>query len=82
MAESPRRLDLRLTISGAAPFREIAAELAGKFAEFAGASPAAIRTVSKTVADALDSSNASTSIDLRLTAVDGDVTVQTAASPD
>jgi hypothetical protein len=38
MAESPRRLELRLTISGAAPYRGVAVELAMKFAQYAGAS--------------------------------------------
>ena len=33
MAESPRRVDLRLTIPAAAPFRSVALELAQKFAE-------------------------------------------------
>jgi hypothetical protein len=37
MAESPRRVDLRLTIPAAAPFRTIATEMAEKFAEHAGA---------------------------------------------
>jgi hypothetical protein len=78
MAESPRRLDLRLTVSGAGPYREIAGELAAKFAEYAGASQAAVQAVSKTVAAALASSNGSAPIDLRLSAVDGDVTVTTA----
>jgi hypothetical protein len=79
MGESPRRLDLRLTISGAAPYRDIAVELAVKFAEYAGASKAAAQAVSKTVAAALASNDgASRPIDLRLSAVDGDVTVTTA----
>ena len=37
MAESPRRVDLRLTIPAAAPFRSVATEMAEKFAEHAGA---------------------------------------------
>ena len=37
MAESPRRVDLRLTIPAAAPFRTVATEMAEKFAEHAGA---------------------------------------------
>ena len=83
MAESPRRLDLRLTISGAAPFQDIAVELAVKFAEYAGASQAAAQAVSKTVAAALAASNgASAPIDLRLSAVDGEVTVTAATAPD
>ena len=83
MAESPRRLDLRLTISGAAPFHDIAAELAAKFAEYAGASQQAAQAVSKTVTAALASSDdASSPVDVRLSAVDGNVTVTTAPSPD
>jgi hypothetical protein len=80
MAESPWRLDLRLTVSGAGPYREIAVELAVKFAEYAGASPAAAQAVSTSVAAAIASSNGSTPIDLRLSAVDGEVTVTTAAA--
>jgi len=83
MAESPRRLDLRLTISGAAPYRDIAVELAVKFAEYAGASRAGAQAVSTTVAAAVAATDgASTSLDLRLSAVDGEVTVTTASSPD
>ena len=37
MAPSPRRVDLRLTIPAVAPYHGLAAELAGKFAEYAGA---------------------------------------------
>jgi hypothetical protein len=40
MAESPRRVDLRLTIPAAAPFRAVAVELAEKFAEYVGAADA------------------------------------------
>ena len=81
MAESPRRLDLRLTVSGAAPFREMAVELAVKFAEYAGASPAEKQAVSQRVTSALASADGgSRPIDLRLSAVDGDVTVTTAPS--
>jgi len=83
MAESPRRLDLRLTISGAAPFGEVAVELAVRFAEYAGASKAAAQAVSKTVAAAIATSDgASAPIDLRLSAVDGEVTVTAAHTSD
>ena len=83
MAESPRRLDLRLTVSCAAPYRDIAVELAVKFAEYAGASQAAAQAVSKTVAAAVAANNgASAPIDLRLSAVDGEVTVTAARTPD
>ena len=37
MAESPRRVDLRLTIPADAPYRAVAVELAGRFAEYLGA---------------------------------------------
>jgi len=83
MAESPRRLDLRLTISGAAPLRAVAVELAVKFAEYAGASQAAAQEVSKTVAAAVATSDgASAPVDLRLSAVDGEVTVTPAGTAD
>ena len=39
MPESPRRVDLRLTISARSPYRELAGELAGKLAEYAGVTP-------------------------------------------
>ena len=39
MAQSPGSVDLRLTIPAAAPYHAVAAELAGKFAEYAGAAP-------------------------------------------
>jgi flavin-binding protein dodecin len=42
MAESPRRVDLRLTIPARSPFRELAIEVAVKFAEYVGASQASV----------------------------------------
>jgi len=83
MAESPRRLDLRLTISGAAPYRDIAVELAVRFAEYAGASRADAQAVSTTVAAAIASNGAAAApVDLRISAVDGEVTVTTAPTAD
>jgi hypothetical protein len=41
MPESPRRVDLRLTIPAAASFHPLAMEVAEKFAEYAGAERAA-----------------------------------------
>jgi hypothetical protein len=38
MAESPRRVDLRLTIPASAPYAGLAGEIAGRFAEYSGAS--------------------------------------------
>jgi hypothetical protein len=83
MAESPRRVDLRLTIPAAAPYRELAVELAVKFAEYAGASKAAAADVSKTVAAAVGAApHGHPAVDLRFSADDGDVTVTVDASPD
>ena len=49
MAESPRRVDLRLTIPAAAPFRAVATELMEKFAEYAGAEAAAAKSLAQAV---------------------------------
>ena len=46
MAESPRRVDLQLTIPAAAPFVAVAVELAGRFAEYSGAAAEAARALS------------------------------------
>jgi len=53
MAESPRRLDLRLTISADAPYRAVATELVEKFAEYVGATAAQAKSLAQTVASAL-----------------------------
>jgi len=84
MAESPRRLDLRLTISAAAPYRDIAVELATKFAEYAGASKAAAADVSKAVASAMaPTTSPRAAVELVLSATDeGDVTVTATPLPD
>ena len=47
MPPSPRRVDLRLTIPAHAPFDAVAAELAGKFAEYAGAEAAAAQELAR-----------------------------------
>jgi hypothetical protein len=49
MAESPRRVDLQLTIPAAAPFRAVAAELAQKFAEYSGAETTAAKSLAQAV---------------------------------
>ena len=82
MAESPRRVDLRLTIPAAAPFRTIALELAQKFAEHAGdANP-------KSVADGLAASIAevartspSADILIEMTAQNGDIAIRAHTKP-
>ncbi len=53
MAQSPRRVDLRLTVPAAAPFDAIAAELAGKFAEYAGAEAGAAHDLAREVQSSL-----------------------------
>ena len=53
MAESPRRVDLRLTIPAAAPYLAVAVELAGRFAEYSGAAADAARTLAHAVEAAI-----------------------------
>lgn len=57
MSESPRRVDLRLTIPSYAPYRAVAVELAGRFAEYLGASAG----VGKDFAHAVDAAMQSVS---------------------
>jgi hypothetical protein len=49
MVESPRRLDLRLTIPAAAPYHAVASELAARFAEYSGADAAAAKRLASAV---------------------------------
>jgi len=49
MAQSPRRVDLLLTIPAAAPYYAVAGELAGKFAEYAGAETDAAQALAEAV---------------------------------
>jgi hypothetical protein len=83
MTESPRRLDLRLTIPAYAPYRDIAVELAVKFAEYAGVSPAAVADVSRTVSSAAGAARgAYPVIDIELASVDGELVVSVHPSTD
>jgi hypothetical protein len=82
MAESPRRVDLRLTIPAAAPFRSVAVELAEKFAEHAGDDNP------KSVADGLAASIAEVArtspaadITIEMSAQNGDVAVRAKKNP-
>ena len=76
MPESPRRVDLRLTIPVAAPYPDIARDLAMKLAEYAGASQAVAADVSGAIATAVAAAiGGQDSIELLLSAGDGDVTV-------
>lgn len=49
MPPSPRRVDLRLTVPVTPPFHAVAAELAGKFAEYAGAESNAAQDLAREV---------------------------------
>ncbi len=49
MAQSPYRVDLRLTIPAAAPYSAVAAELAEKFAAYAGADAQAAQSLGEAV---------------------------------
>ena len=79
MAESPRRLELRLTISGAAPYRDLAVELAMKFAQYAGASQRSMSDLSKAVSTALVQTTPDASIDIELSAEGTELVVTTSS---
>jgi len=81
MDDSPRRVDLRLTIPVAAPYPDLARDLAQKFVEYAGATPAAAADVSGAITAAVAAADGRTSILLVLTAGDGDVTISV-STPD
>ena len=80
MPESPR-VDLRLTIPASAPWREIAVELAVKFAEYAGSSSTPA-DVSRAVITAVGRADGRPAIALLLSAVDGTLTVAVDPSTD
>jgi hypothetical protein len=49
MPQSAGRVDLRLTIPAAGPYPAVAAELAEKFAEYAGAAPEAASSLARDI---------------------------------
>jgi hypothetical protein len=53
MATPPRRVDLRLTVPAISPYDGVAGELAGKFAEYAGAETAAAEKLARAVEAAI-----------------------------
>ena len=81
MAESPRRVDLRLTIPVAAPYPEIARDLASKFVEYVGAPDAARATVAAAIAAAVAAADGQPSVDLLLSA-DGPAITVSVTAPD
>jgi hypothetical protein len=81
MVELPRRVDLRLTIPAAGPWRDLAVDLAVKFAEYAGSSSSAA-DVSRAVVAAIGPADGRPAIALLLSAVDGTLTVTLDPSTD
>ena len=75
MPESPRRVDLRLTISTGSPYRELAGELAEKFAEYAGVSPDRKTQIVDTVLRSLNDPANGREVEIRLAVDGGDVVV-------
>jgi hypothetical protein len=75
MVEPPRRVDLRLTIPVAAPYPEVARDLAQKFVEYAGAPAASASQVAGAIDAAVAAADDKDSLQLRLSAAEGDVTV-------
>ena len=53
MAESPRRVDLRLTIPAAAPYRAVAAEIMERFAAYLGADSGAAKSLAQAIEAAI-----------------------------
>jgi hypothetical protein len=74
MSDTRRRVDLRLTIPASAPWREVAAELVAKFAEYAGAPAQEAAGVSRTVSEAIVAAGVRPRIDFLFSAADGHVT--------
>jgi hypothetical protein len=85
MDESPRRVDLRLTISAGSPYRELAGELAGKLAEYAGVPSQDKASFVESMLRSMDAaSGGSRDVQLDLTVADGAVVftaVPAAAKP-
>jgi hypothetical protein len=83
MPESPRRVDLRLTIPASAAFRAVAVELAEKFAEHAGdANPASVGArVAASIADAARTAPAG-DITIEMSATNGGVAIRAHQKPD
>ena len=78
MAESPRRVDLRLTIPTAAPFAGVAGEVASRFAAYSGASQGDAEGVRRAVDAAASRARGASadSITFDLTADERDLTVE------
>ena len=78
MPQSPGRVDLRLTIPAAAPYPAVAAELAGRFAEYAGAAPDAAGGLARNIEASLAAiaeTRPDASVQLELRSRDGELVV-------
>jgi hypothetical protein len=82
MAESPRRVDLRLTIPPAAPFRNVATEMAEKFAEHAGApNPKSVGSQLAAAMSRASSAAPDTEILIEMSSENGGVAVSASPGP-
>ena len=82
MAQSPRRVDLRLTIPAAAPYHSVAGDVAAKFAEYAGADPdEAHRLAARVVASIAAVADGRASIDLEMSAEERELVVTLTSGP-
>ena len=82
MAESARRVDLRLTISAGSPYRELAGELAAKLAEYAGVTPQRKADIVEALLRSMDeASGGSRDVQVDVTVDDGAVEFSTAPAP-
>jgi hypothetical protein len=75
MAESPRRVDLRLTIPAASPYRELAGELAARFAEYAGATTHDAHELAHAVESSLSGMDGAAAVDLEMSAQGNELVV-------
>lgn len=82
MPESPRRVDLRLTISAGSPYRELAGELAAKLAEYAGVTPQRKADIVESMLRSMDeASGGSRDVQVDVTVDEGAVEFSAAPAP-
>ena len=80
MAPPARRVDLRMTISVHDPYPGVAGELAGKFAEYAGARDEAAQELARDVEGSIAAAGPRTSVDLEMSSRDREVVVTVTAA--
>ena len=74
MTPTARRVDLRMTISGHDPYPGVAGELAGKFAEYAGAETGAAKELARNVEGSIAGAGAQT-VNLEMSSREREVVV-------